>query len=199
MTNRQKRYDTGDLQGRWDGFETLRLGDMVQLPAEGPLAVRGLSAYDDQSGRSSVFAILGDVDRVLLGRDRDQVTAYVPIDQLPPRLVNGQVVAEGRCGYLAAHVPGNGDGLDVMAWRVLRLAGHLDPVVLLYRGPQLLVFLPVGRVDPATLRVVRLSRGGVVPATRRVSALVDLPAAPTEVLTPRRRPAVLRLLGSHRD
>jgi hypothetical protein len=164
----------------WHGFESLHLGDMVHLPGEGPLAVRMLAAYDEDQKQQRLFCVLGDGERILFGAGRGDVIAYVPIDQLPPRLASGKVIAEGRAGYLAAHVPNSSDALDVMPWRVLRLSGHLHPILMLYRGPQLLVFLPVGAVDIAELKTVHLPRSSNGASARRVSALVDLPAAPVE-------------------
>lgn len=145
------------------------------------MAVRMLAAYGEGS-RQTYFCVLGDVERVLLGNDAGDVVAYVPIDQLPARIASGSVLAEGRAGFLAAHAPHSGDALDVMPWRVLQLIGHLHPLLLLYRGPQLLVFLPVGALADGGLRVIRLPRNASEPHTRRVTALVDLPAAPQEAI-----------------
>lgn len=163
----------------WDGFTSLQLGDMVHLPGEGPQAVRLLATFGEDN-REQFFCVLGDVERVLLGKERGEVVAYVPVDQLPARLAAAKVIAEGRAGYLAANAPHSNDALDAMPWRVVQLAGHLHPLVLLYRGPQLLVFLPAGALADGGLRVIRLPRKGDAVQANRVTALVDLPNAPVE-------------------
>ena len=174
-------------QKPWKNIQDLAIGDMVTTPEGRTASVRLLAMFPDGISRpwqTGGFVILGNFDAVMVtSRYTTAITAYIPIESVPTHIASSALLAEGTAGFLAPHLPSDASALEPISWRAYRMVGRFEPLLVVYRGPQILVFLPATNFDTNDITVVHLPKSGsnVKPATRH-TVLVDLPAAPVESL-----------------
>jgi hypothetical protein len=170
---------------QWSTLTELALGDLVVTPDERTLAVRLLALFPAEfprPWRGGGFAILGDFDAVLVtGTSTASIGMYVPVESIPPHVAGHDMIAEGTAGFIAPHLPADSTALEPISWRSYRVAGQLEPLLVIYRGPQILAFMYATAFDRNDVSVIALPRTGsnVDPASR-YATVVDLPAAPIE-------------------
>lgn len=182
----------------WTTLQDLALGDMITTPEGRSASVRLLAAFPEgvaRPWRNGGFVILGDFDAVLVtGRNTSAIAAYVPIESVPAQVAGRDLLAEGTAGFLAPHLPADGSALEPVSWRAYRMTGQLEPLLVIYRGPQILAFLPATSYDCSEVSVICLPRSGsIVKPVSRHAVLVDLPAAPVESI-----PSIRARTNSHR-
>jgi hypothetical protein len=180
----------------WNSIRDLALGDMVTTPDGRTASVRLLALFPEgvsRPWRTGGFVILGDFDAVLVtSRNTSAIAAYVPIESVPTHVAGSDLLAEGRAGFLASHLPTDASALEPISWRAYSMVGQIEPLLVVYRGPQILVFLPATSFDSSDVTVVHLPRSGSnVKSVARHAVLVDLPAAPVESI-----PSILTRSGS---
>jgi len=189
---------------KWTSLHDLALGDMVTTPEGRSSSVRLLAAFPEgvtRPWRNGGFVILGDFDAILVtGRSTSAIAAYVPIESIPAQVAGRDLLAEGTAGFLAPHLPTDCSALEPVSWRAYRMAGQLEPLLVIYRGPQILAFLPATSYDCAEVSVICLPRSGsTVKPVNRHAVLVDLPTAPVESIPSiRTRPSSRRPARSKR-
>lgn len=195
---------TNPEYSKLNGIVDLALGDMLITPEGRTNSVRMLAVFPETGSRvrrTGGFVILGDFDSVLVSTGSSKsLTAYIPIETVPPQVAGSDLLAEGMAGFLAPHLPADASALEPVSWRAYRLAGKLEPLIVVYRGPQILVFLPATCYNISDIDVLKLPRtGSRLDPVNRHAVLVDLPAPTVESLPSiRQRPGVRRLLRSKR-
>ena len=187
----------------WHSIQDISLGDMVTTPDGRTGSVRLLAMFPEgvsRPWRTGGFVILGDFDAVMVtSRNTRAIAAYVPIESVPTHIAGSDLLAEGTAGFLAPHLPTEASALEPISWRAYRMVGQIEPLLVIYRGPQILVFLPATSFDISDVSVVHLPRSGSnVKSLSRHAVLVDLPTAPVESIPSIRTHSRSRLSRSKR-
>jgi hypothetical protein len=155
------------------------LGDLVTLPDGRRLTARARVSLPVPEGTMAAFIICGELEVLLsLPTTRSApVSVYVPIPYLPEGARTAKVVFEGVTSYWAPHLPGLTGAMGELTFRVLRVRNTLDPVVLVYRGSEPIVFVKASEADLSDLHVQFMPRSADndVNVTRH-SALVGVHA-----------------------
>lgn len=164
------------------------LGDLVALPDGRRLSVRARVSLSIPEGPMAGFVICGELE-VLLSMPSQQHApfgVYIPIPYLPESAADAKVVSEGVTSYWAPHLPSAAGAMGELAWRVLRPRNALDPIVAVYRGNELVVFVKASQAsgDDLSVRYMPRSGGQDAPAVRH-SALIGTPT-PAPALQPQR-------------
>jgi hypothetical protein len=156
-------------------FTSLHLGDIVSVPDGRSLSVRVLVDLPPTPMPISSFVVLGELEMMLAASSsRGLVHAYAPVAYLPPAMSSARVLAEGAAAYWAPHLPAAGGAMGEVLYRVVSLRSQVAPIVLVYRGPELIVFVPAGEFSLAGLRALRMPRAAHDPApVARFAAVVD--------------------------
>lgn len=135
------------LSAPWAGMKLaldhLALGDIVVLPDTRGLTVRARVDLPSPVGSMRSFLIAGELE-VLLSlppSDTAPVLVYAPIDYLPEAAANARVVFEGVTNYWAPHLPAISGAMGELLYRVVEVRGAVDPIVIVYRGPEVIVFI----------------------------------------------------------
>jgi hypothetical protein len=166
----------------------LELGDVLELPGTAPRTVRGRVSLPVVVGSMSGFLIMGEFDMLLsLPSDvRERLTTYEdPLDYLPKELEGAPVASEGALNYWSPHVPALSGAMGEVLYRVVSVRGSVDPVVIIYRGRELIVFSATGRAEAGSTGVHRMTRGvDNNVAVERHSALVRPVVLPMPVPVP---------------
>lgn len=169
----------------WTSLNDLALGDLIATPDERTLCARMLAVFPDDSPRpwrGGGFVVLGDFEAMILsGPSTASISLYVPVESVPPHVARQDRLAEGMAGFLAPHLPADSSALEPIAWRSYRVAGQLEPLVVVYRGPQILTFMAATSFDRNDIEVISLPRtGSKVAPMSRLATVVDLPAPAIE-------------------
>lgn len=160
----------------------LRLGDIVSVPDGRSLSVRVLVPLPSAPLGMSSFAVLGELEMLLASpaTPGQPVQTYAPVDYLPPSMNGAKLLCEGAAAYWAPHLPALAGAMGEVQYRLLSLRAQLAPLVLLYRGPEMIVFVRTGEVQAEKVRALRMPRDNSRPdPVARVTAVVDPLAVPT--------------------
>jgi hypothetical protein len=155
------------------------LGDLVSLPDGRRLSVRARVSLPVPEGPMAGFLICGELEALLSlpSQQHAPVGVYIPIPYLPQSAADAKVVFEGVTSYWAPHLPSVAGAMGELAWRVLRVRNAFDPLVAVYRGNELVVFVKASEAALEDLSVRFMPRTGDDDATvARHSALVGAPA-----------------------
>jgi hypothetical protein len=106
------------------------------------------------------FVLLGELELVLSVPSvaGAAVGVYLPIERFPVPTVHTRCASEGAARYWAPHLPAVGQAMGEIYYRVIEVRGSVDPVVVVYRGPDAVVFVRTGYAWDADLRVTALPR-----------------------------------------
>lgn len=170
------------------------LGDVVVLPDGRALTVRSRVDLPVQIGSINGFVLMGELE-ALLGfppLDADPFLVYQPVPYLPVDPSRCRLAAEGVTRYWAPHLPAASGAMGEVAYRVLEVRGQLDPVVIVYRSSEMVVFVRTAIAFGNDLKVLAMDRplSDSDPVARH-AAFVDRPAwvQPTPVQQPVPEPA----------
>lgn len=180
------------LETTSDPLATLALGDIVVLPPAQSLTIRAAVRLPDNELGLTGFVAAGDLEVLLVSSldPRDPLLVLQPVDYLPPQAADARILAEGAAAFWAPHLVSHAGGMGELYFRVLVLRGQITPMVLIYRGPELVVFVHVGSEDPTSVRALRMPRGEHETSTvARVAAVVEPLNVPLPTRTPARVPA----------
>jgi hypothetical protein len=138
----------------------LALGDVITLPEGRSLTVRSVVQLVVPVGSMSGFVLLGELELLLSipTSELDQLGVYLPVERFPVPAEHTRVAAEGAARYWAPHLPSIAGAMGEITYRVLDVRGSLDPVVVVYRGPDVVVFMRTGGLDTGALRLLRMQR-----------------------------------------
>jgi hypothetical protein len=160
----------------------LALGDVLVLPDGRAMTIRAQVDLPFPAGSMAAFTILGEMDALLStpASANQPLVVYVPIDYLPEAAANARVVAEGATNYWAPHLPALQGAMGEVLYRVVLVRGSVDPIVIVYRGPEVIVFIRAALADPATLGVLRMERAdtSAIEVARHAARVTTQPAVP---------------------
>jgi hypothetical protein len=137
-----------------------QLGDVLKLPDGRSLTVRAVAAFPSPVQTMGGFVILGECDVLVSAPSRRAVphVVYLPLSELPAAARHAKVIVEGVLSYWAPHLPSMQGAMGELPFRVLEVNGSADPWVVVYRGPELVVFVPGPQLDGSQLHVLRMPR-----------------------------------------
>jgi len=141
-------------------FTDLALGDVVVLPDGRAMTVRSQVTLPTPAGSMASFLIAGEMDVLLSlpAQSNQPVLVYVPIDYLPEAAANARVVYEGATNYWAPHLPALQGAMGELLYRVVLVRGSVDPIVIVYRGPEIIVFIRASLASSLDFSVLKMRR-----------------------------------------
>lgn len=158
------------------------LGDVVTLPDRRALTVRAVMlALPHPVGPMRGFALCGEVgpSAALLTLPADPggpLAVYRPLDRVPAHAADAQPVCFGTMPYWAPHLPGLRAAMGSLGYKVCVVRGQSEPMVLLWRGTELVVFVRTAGLSPADVAVTLLRRDENMigaPVTRVAAAVTS--------------------------
>lgn len=184
-------------------LRNLQLGDIVSLHSGVALSVRASERQLAQPvGTMSGFVLLGEVgpESVLLSipeGKQDTVNIYTPLDHVPAHAQVARVECQGVISYWAPHLPNLSGALGELGYKVASLRGTVDPMVLIWRGKERVVFVRTSAIAYDLLKITELPRNSAetehdqqrYAATVHPSPYLTQPAPkslPKEVSAPRK-------------
>lgn len=189
---------------------SLELGDLIGLPDGRELTVRAVERRLPVPVSAMAGWILGGevgpscVLMSVPAHPAGEVGLYMPLMEVPSSARSSRVVVEGAVSYFAPHLPNVSGAMGELGYKVCALRGSGEPMVLLWRSDELVVFVKSASATPDRLRYAFLSRDRSMSEAdvARYSALVKGPgfgngtqheAAP--VVEPTHEPLHRRLLA----
>lgn len=140
-------------------LRTAQLGDVLTTPDGQTSTVRAVEPQlACEVGALSGFVLAGEIGptAVLLGlpaTDAEPVALYVPLDQVPPHARGATEVLSGVISYWSPHLPGMSGAMGELGYKVCVVPGSSDPMVLMWRGRELVVFVKSSVCSPDAVRV----------------------------------------------
>lgn len=140
------------------------LGDIVTLPDGRELTVRArVVPIAEVVGSMTGFVLAGEIgpNAALLSvpsRPDGPTIIYAPLDHVPSFARDAQPVCEGAMSYWAPHLPGFSGAMGELTYRVCRIRGHVEPMILVWRGNELVVFLRSSTTPAHTLQYLLMPR-----------------------------------------
>lgn len=147
-------HDNGNLAPLADA----QLGDLVTLPDGRSYSIRGRVRLTTPVRGIAGFVVAGECQVVLT---TDTVSGGPIGVYLPGTLPAGAhitPIAEGALRYWAPHLPAISGAMGELLWRLVGVSGHADPVVVLYRGEEVIPFIRSTFVWPGDVDVATLDR-----------------------------------------
>lgn len=184
MTPRDQPADGAPIQ---TPLADVALGDIVVLPDGRALTVRSRVTLPAPVGSMAGFVICGEME-ILLSTPSSTggpVNVYVPINYLPESAARARTVCEGAANYWAPHLPAMSGAMGEILYRVVEVRGSIDPIVIVYRGQEVIVFIRATYARSSDLNVLSMSRdaGNDVDVTRH-AGVVTPAAVPAQVPVP---------------
>lgn len=136
----------------------VNLGDIVVLPDGRAMTTRCRVSLPVPAGSMAGFLILDEM-AVLLSvpaATEAPVLVYVPVEYLPDTAANSRTVCEGAARYWAPHLPAMGGAMGEILYRVVEIRGSVDPIVIVYRGAEVIVFIRATYAWSDDLQVLRM-------------------------------------------
>lgn len=187
------------------GLADVQLGDIITFPGGQAYSVRAVErALAQVVGTMAGFILVGEVGprAALLSLSGDAaapVTVYSPLDHIPAHARSATIVCQGVVSYWAPHLPNLSGAQGELGYKVAKLRGSVDPMVLLWRGEERVVFLRSGTQAPESLRVEALPRDAAateVDQLRYAATVSPSPLQSQPLPLPAERP--LRVGGGRR-
>jgi len=183
----------------YEALTSLGLGDLVTLPDGTFLTVRSIERQlQVPVGSMHGFVLGGEIgpQATMLSvpsGPRGTVYLYTPVESVPAGVTGVQQACWGVISYWAPHLPGLSGALGELTYRVFRIRGQVEPLVIVWRGEERIVFVRSGAATPDELEFLRMqvdeatTEHRVVRHTARVTNPANVPApAPVPAETGRR-------------
>lgn len=158
------------------------LGDIVTLPDGRQMTVRAAARLAVPIGSLAGFVVCGELDVVLTtpATPDSPVNLYLPVDQIPGLAQRAQTAAEGATRYWAPHLPALRGAMGELLYRILEVRGSIHPVILVYRGQEVIRFVRASDLDPQQMRVMYMDRSSAndVDVVRHSATVATRAAAP---------------------
>jgi hypothetical protein len=168
---------------------SLALGDIVTLADGRSLTVRAHVALTLPVGVMAGFILLGEMELLLSvpAIAGAPFAVYLPVERFPSSPQHARSAAEGATRYWSPHLPALGQAMGEVFYRVVEVRGTTDPVVIVYRGPEAIVFVRSGFTWGGELDIVAMPRDPAnedVDVVRHAADVSVIPAyvpAPAEI------------------
>lgn len=164
----------------------LALGDIAFLPGV-PAATVRLLVNHGLASPVAAFAVLGEMDMLVAdcGSASDTLDLFTPVEVFPPSLASAKLLSEGAATYWSAHLRAHSGGMGEAYFRIMLPPGQVDVAFLLYRGPEVVVFIRSGTLESGQWRVQSMPRSaGDQGSVARYAAVVDPLNVPLPPLVP---------------
>lgn len=154
------------------------------------MTVRAVAEFPSPAAEITGFALLGECE-LLLAVPSSSAHAhhvYLPVGSLSAAK-GARLLIEGVAAYWAPHLPSLTGAMGELPFRLIEVPGHTEPWVIVYRGPEVLVFMRSYELDDHGLRVLTMPRRtseDVIEIRRHAATVQPLP---TQIPTPRPAPA----------
>lgn len=138
----------------------IELGDVIVLPDGRAMTARAKASLPNPVGTMSGFIIGGELEVLLSipSNVESPVLLYIPINYLPESAAKARTVYEGAMRYWAPHLPALTGAMGELLYRVVAIRGSVDPIVIIYRGPEIIVFIRASYTNIDDLRILYMSR-----------------------------------------
>ncbi len=163
-------------------FEVIELGDMVALPDGHLHMARSKVMLPTPAGSMGGFILCGEFEVLLAtpGEPGGPVGLYVPVPKLPSQSLTTH--AEGAANYWAPHLPSIQGAMAEVLWRVAMAPATPDPVTIMWRGAEPVIFAKAADYDQGDLGMLWAKRSdenqfGVTRETGMVQSPTALPEA----------------------
>jgi len=160
---------------------TVALGDLVRLPDGRVFSARAVMPRLPASvGPMAGFVLLGELgpDAVLASVPSvvaGQVLLYSALNKVPASARSAVEVTAGVVTYWPPHVPALAGAMSALAFKVCKLPARSEPLVLVWRDKELVVFVHTGSAAFHDMTVEALDRDPSVtdiPVVRAAAAVV---------------------------
>lgn len=159
--------------------DSVSLGDLLRISSLRQMhIVRGVVELPRTVGYVGGFVVAGELDALLSvpTRPTDPIGFYTPAPRMPVPAQHTRSLVEGVFNYWAPHLPAIQGAMGELAFRVIEARGSVDPVIVLYRGEEPVVFVRTAYVAPGEIRFDCLERRDTTGAVIRHAATVAPPA-----------------------
>lgn len=139
---------------------TANLGDVVELEGSPPQTVRSRVLLPTPVGQMSGFVVLGEFEAVV-GFSLAASMSYVLYRRVGSRIPAGLLVRpayRGVTSFWSPHLPPARSAMGEVPWRVAEVANSFDPLVVLWRSGEPVVFMRDGDLQPGALSMKWMPR-----------------------------------------
>lgn len=159
-------------------LSSLALGDLITLPDGSSHSVRAHASWSVPIKDIVGFVLLGEMRLILdIPASGRAVDVYVPADRTPDDPSHLSSQAQGLVRYWAPHLPPVSGAMSELSYRLLTTPVRIDPVFVLYRQGEAVIFVKSGQIPFSSLRTDRLGhRNSETPADRYSASLSPQPA-----------------------
>jgi hypothetical protein len=166
-------------------LEDLALGDVVSIAGTHSYSVRALATWPSPILDLVGFALLGELDLLLgIPASGRPVDLYLPTTRFREHPSAMNSASEGVVRYWAPHLPSHGGAMAELLYRLLLVDGQIEPLFVLYRGDEAVVFERNRGIPHEHIQSSRLQRGADEgPLTKYQASFTPMPAyAPATTL-----------------
>lgn len=164
----------------------VELGDVVILPDGRGLTARGKVELEGTVGSMTGFVVCGELEVLLSipAGPSSPINVYVRIPSVPSDRV--RTAFHGVMSYWAPHLPSITGAMAELPYRVLEVQGSIDPIVILWRGEEPVIFMRATFAYPDDIKVLHMPRTDANDYdVARHAGVVDAPvAAPAREVRP---------------
>lgn len=169
---------------------SVELGDIVTLADGRELTVRAIERrLRRTAGSMTGFVLGGEVgpQATLIsvpGNPDGPVVLYTPLDYIPSHARDATPVCEGVVSYWAPHLPNYSGAMGEIGYKVCAVRGQIDPMVLVWRGRERVVFIRSAVGTASDLRFLCLDRdpnATEVDVVRHAARVTQPAPIPTDV------------------
>lgn len=141
-------------------LDVVHLGDVVCLPDGRHMTVRAKVELPMPLGSMSGFLVCGELEALLSMPPSGSSLAllYQPVDMLPREARQARAVFSGACSYWAPHLPAQRQAMGELLYKVAEVPGSVDPLVIVWRGPEAVMFVRTESFSADSLSVLYMPR-----------------------------------------
>lgn len=138
-------------------MHALDLGDIVRLPDGRELTIRACERrLPTIVGSMAGWLLAGEIGpkATLLSLPPSQeapVSVFTPLEEIPAHARMARPVVEGVVSYWSPHLPNISGAMGELAYRVCTIRAAAEPMVLMWRGRELVVFVQSAVTTSAAL------------------------------------------------
>ncbi|MFM7087956.1 MAG: hypothetical protein ACKOW9_00255 [Candidatus Paceibacterota bacterium] len=121
---------------------TYQLGDIFSVSPDNYQTLRAFVEFSEPVNGITKFYLLGNFKLILAENhhSKDQYDVYLPVGTLH-NAVGSRVLLEGKTSFWSAHLPAVQEAMGEIYYRLLDVSGTLDPFIVIYRGPEVIIFI----------------------------------------------------------
>ena len=140
-------------------LRTIALGDVITMPDGTSVTCSARVDLPTTLGSMSGFIVAGELEVLLSlpANDSPSLLTYARHPRIPDNA--HRVLCEGLMNYWAPHLPPLQGAMGEIRYRLVAVRGSIHPVVLIYRGSEVAVFIHSGHLNVGDLEVLTMQRG----------------------------------------